>query len=101
MQYLGALSGEGRLTSDGETFVPAEYDFEGFISKAGHMTGGGEIRSTPGHMRALFASGNVRLVTDDGREMSLRFTQKELKPDDGSAHVDMVGELPPAAAWRH
>jgi hypothetical protein len=101
MQYLGGLQGKGRLIRGGETFARAEYDFEGFITKAGHMTGSGEIRAAPAEMREMFALGTVKLLTDDGRLMSLRFTQKKLSSNDSAAHVDMIGELPPIAAWHH
>ena len=46
MRCLGGLHGAGMLTCGDETVARAGYDFDGFLSKLGRVTGCGEIRTS-------------------------------------------------------
>jgi hypothetical protein len=101
MQYLGRLRGAGALTCGSETVARVDYDLEGFLRKPGQIACSGEIRSAPQDMSAVFGRRDLKLLTEDGRRLSVRFTEKKLDPDGDSTHVDVDGEeLPPAKAWR-
>lgn len=101
MRCLGGLNGAGILTCGDETVARAGYDFDGFLSKLGQVTGCGEIRTSPEALRVVFGRKDLRLLTDDGRILSLRFSEKRLRSASDAAHVDVVGGLPPASGWRH
>ncbi|WP_265517306.1 hypothetical protein [Nitratireductor luteus] len=101
MQYLGGIRGAGVLKSRDETLARADYDFDGFLRRPGEVTGSGEIRMPADVLREVFARGDLHLLTDDGRLLSLRFSEKELPPASDSAHVDVAGDLPRQSEWRH
>jgi hypothetical protein len=101
MRYLGGLRGDGILKCGGETIARAAYDFDGFLSKPGQVTSNGEIRMPPEALKAVFGRKNVQLLTDDGRTLSLRFSEKQLRSASDAAHVDVAGDLPAASGWRH
>ncbi|MCT7374574.1 hypothetical protein [Chelativorans salis] len=65
------------------------------------MTGSGEIRMPPDALRQVFGREDLDLLTDDGRLLSLRFSEKQLPVASDSAHVDVTGDLPPQSEWRH
>ena len=100
MNYLGHIHGVGSLTCNGETVARANYDFEGFVSK-GHVTGSGEIRLPPDKLREVFGRSDVKLLTDDGRLLSIRFSERQLGPVKDAAHVEVGGDLPSTSEWRH
>jgi hypothetical protein len=100
MRYLGRLHGAGDLTYGDVKVARASYDFDGFLAKAGYVTSAGEIRTTPETLKSVFGRNGVQLLTDDGRLLSLRFTEKRLSAGNDSASVDVAGELPSAAEWR-
>ena len=100
MRYLGRLHGAGVLICEGETFARADYDFDGFLTKPGHVTGAGEIRATPEALKEVFGRKGLQLQTDDGRVLTLRFSEKRLRAANDAASVDVVGDLPLAAEWR-
>ncbi|ACK50027.1 hypothetical protein Msil_1058 [Methylocella silvestris BL2] len=99
MLYLGGLRGAGILTYGGETAGPADYDFDGFLTKNGEVAGSGEIRMSPKALRGAFGRKDLRLRTEDGRVLSLQFSDKQLRSSSNAAHVDVAGELPPASNW--
>lgn len=99
MRYLGGLSGSGDLTCGDRTVARAEYDFDGYLVKAGQVVCSGEIRLADGALDRVFGRSDVTLVTDDGRHLSLRFSRLGRAGD--AAHVDVAGELPAAGDWRH
>jgi hypothetical protein len=101
MHYLGQLHGAGVLTCKGETVARAEYDFDGFLSKPGHVTGSGDIRMPPDKLKEVFGRADVQLLTDDGRLLSLRFSERRLGSMSDAAHVEVNGQLPAASEWRH
>lgn len=101
MHYLGGLRGAGILTCGDKTVGHADYDFDGFLTKPGQVTGCGEIRMSPEALTEIFGRKDLRLLTDDGRLLCLRFSEKRLRSESGAAHVDVVGGLPPASEWTH
>ena len=101
MHYLGQLHGAGVLTCKGEKFGRASYDFDGFLTKPGHVTGSGDIRMSPDKLKEVFGRSDVKLLTDDGRLLSLRFSQRRLGAMSDAAHVEVSGQLPSASEWRH
>ena len=52
-------------------------------------------------LQQVFGRKGLQLLTDDGRHLSLRFTEKRQDPASNSAHVDVAGELPLVSEWRH
>lgn len=94
MRYLGGFSGAGVLKCNGEEIARASYDFDSFFKKTIGMTSSGEIRSSAAALKGVFGRENVQLLTDDGRLLDLRFSEKDLAPASGVAHVEVTGELP-------
>lgn len=101
MRYLGRLHGEGVVTADGREIGRAAYDFDGFAVPHRGVTGSGEIRLRHAELALVFAGRNVRLRTDDGRVLDLRFSDRDLRGETGVAHVDVAGQLPIPSAWNH
>ena len=81
------------LTRDDETIARANYDFDAYQTRPGEITGSGEIRTNRKTLKDIFGLSGLFLVTDDGRKLRLRFTEKQLRPESISAHVEVVGEL--------
>ena len=101
MRYLGRMTGGALLKHDGKAVGRALYDFEGFIRPRGDVTSSGEIRLSPSDLKAVFGRLGVQLLTDDGRLLNLKFSDKELRSPNEAAHVDVTGDLPRASAdWR-
>lgn len=101
MQYLGGIRGAGVLKRAGKTLARADYDFDGFLRKPGEVIGSGEIRMSPDTLRQVFGREDIHLLTDDGRLLSLHFSEKHLPEASDAAHVDVAGDLPPKSEWRH
>lgn len=101
MRCLGGLHGAGILTCGDETIARAAYDFDGYLSKVGQMTACGEIRMSREALREVFGRKDLRLLTDDGQTLSLRFSEKRLRSASDAAHVDVIGGLPPVSGWCH
>jgi hypothetical protein len=101
MHYLGQLQGAGSLTCKGETVARASYDFDGFLSRPGQVSGSGEIRMSPDKLKEVFGRSDVKLLTDDGRLLSIRFSERRLGSAGDAAHVEVGGELPGASEWHH
>ena len=101
MDYLGGLRGTGLLLCGNAAVGPMQYDFDGYLSKAGQVTSCGEIRLSASVLKEVFGRADLRLQTTDGRLLGLRFSERRMSADGGAAHVDVVGELPAAADWHH
>lgn len=101
MHYLGGLRGAGILTYGDQTVARVDYEFDGFLLKPGQVAGCGEIRMPPEILRQVFGRNDVRLLTGDGRHLSVRFSEKRLRTASDAAHVDVAGELPSVSEWRH
>jgi hypothetical protein len=102
MRYLGGISGGGVLKCNGEEIARASYDFDGFFKERFGVTCCGEIQASASALRDVFGRKGVQLLTDDGRLLDLRFSEKELFAASDVAHVDVTGELPTTPqTWRH
>lgn len=101
MRYLGDLRGDGVLICGEAEVGHASYEFDGFVSKGGHLSGSGEIRVDPETLEKVFGYSDLRLQTDDGQSLSFRFSEKELQPPGDAAQVVLIGTLPPISKWRH
>jgi hypothetical protein len=101
MQYLGGLRGAGVLKRGGDAFARADYDFDGYLTKPGQVSGCGEIRMPPEALREVFGRNDLQLLTDDGRLLSLQFSEKRLPSTSDAAHVNVFGQLPLVSEWRH
>jgi hypothetical protein len=65
------------------------------------VTSCGEIRLAATALKGVFGRTDVQLLTDDGRLLDLRFSEKELLRESDVAHVDVRGDLPTTAQnWR-
>ncbi|PTW59301.1 hypothetical protein C8N35_10714 [Breoghania corrubedonensis] len=99
MQYLGRIHGAGVLKYAGKTFSHIDYDFDGFLRKPVEVIGSGEIRMSADTLRQLFGREDLHLLTDDGRLLSVRFSERHLPEASGGAHVDVAGGLPSPSEW--
>ena len=101
MGYLGRLAGAGAIRIGGEAIARAAYDFDGFATPHGGVTASGELRLTASDLAAVFGRIGVQLLTDDGRLLDLKFSEKQLPAGADAAHVDVSGDLPRSPAeWR-
>lgn len=101
MYYLGGIRGVGVVKFGEGTVARADYDFDGYLMKPGQVTACGEIRTSPEMLREMFGRKDLELLTDDGRCLSLQFSEKRLRSASEVAHVNVAGELPSASEWRH
>jgi hypothetical protein len=101
MHYLGGLRGGGVLTCGDQPLARAEYDIDGYFTKPDRVTGSGEIRTSPEVLKEVFGRRDLVLRTDDGRTLTLYFTEKRLAAASDVAHVDVSGDLPARSDWRH
>jgi hypothetical protein len=93
MRYIGGLRGAGVLALGEEHIARANYDFDAYQTRPGEITGSGEIRAARKVIKDIFGMQGLSIITDDGRTLRLRFTEKQLRENSTSAHVDVVGEL--------
>ncbi len=101
MRYLGRIAGWGNVRIDGETVARASYDFDGFAAQRGSVMSSGEVRLAPSDLKALFGARGIQLLTDGGRLLDLRFSEKEIRAATDGVHVDVTGDLPRSEAeWR-
>jgi hypothetical protein len=102
MHYLGGISGSGMLKCDGREVARASYEFDGFMKKPIGVTASGDIRLSASALKGVFGRGGIQLLTDDGRLLDLRFSERKLLLSSDTAHVDVAGDLPNTAqSWRH
>ena len=101
MRYLGGLRGAGTLRCGGQELAPAEYELDGYqVPPAAGVAASGEIRTAPDVLRRVFGRRDLELVTENGRALRFRFTEKKLLAGDDAAHVDVTDGLPTAKEWR-
>lgn len=99
MKYLGGLRGEGTLTLGDQALGTANYELDGYATPpTGHVSASGEIRTAPALLKKAFGRRDLKLVTENGRELGLRFSDKKILGD--YAHVDVTSGLPDAKNWR-
>ena len=94
MRYIGRLAGTGVLRCDGQEIAPTTYDFDCFSAKPAGVTRSGEIRLAALALKNVFGRKGVQLLTDDGRLLDLRFSEKVLLAASEVAHVEVTGESP-------
>ena len=80
MKHLGRIQGGGDLKCGDETLARADYDFDGYLMRPGEVVGSGELRMPSDTLREVFGRGDLHLLTDDGRLLSLRFSRKPARP---------------------
>jgi hypothetical protein len=101
MQYLGVIRGAGILgADDGNIFGRAEYDIDGFLTQTREVAASGELRMAAQDLNNAFGRNDLRLKTDDGRTLHVRFSGKRLNAASNAAHADVSGDLPTAKQWR-
>ena len=102
MQFLGAKRGQGTLTSsdDGQDFGSAEYDIDGFRNDKGETMASGELRLDPDRLALAFGRRDLRLQTEDGVSLDVRFSAKQMPEGTDAAHIDITGGLPAPKDWR-
>lgn len=100
LRHLGGMHGTGILKC-GDALARADYDFDGFLRRSGDVVGSGEIRMPPEALRQLFGRKDLHLLTDDGRVLTIQFSEKHLPAASDAAHVDVAGNLPPQSEWHH
>jgi hypothetical protein len=100
MKYLGGLRGEGTLTLGDQALGAVDYELDGYAAPTMGVTASGEIRTTAAVLRKVFGRRDLKLVTESGRQLGLRFSDKKLAGDGDAAHVDITSGLPEAKNWR-
>jgi hypothetical protein len=100
MRYLGGLRGAGTLNCGDQVLAPANYELDGYLIPSAGVSGSGEIRTAPEVLRKVFGRRDLQIVTEDGRRLSFRFSDKKLAAGDDAAHVDVTAGLPEPKAWR-
>lgn len=70
------------------------------------ITKSGELRINSDALKGVFGRKDVQLITEDRRIFDLAFSDKELRPDSDTTHVDATDEAEavprsPRRAWRH
>jgi hypothetical protein len=109
MRYLGGISGTGVLKCEGKEVARVSYELDGFYMEPAGVMRSGELRINADALKGVFGRKDVQLLTDDGRIFDLSFSDKELRPECDTAHVDATDELEAAAPattatrrkWRH
>ncbi len=92
IRYLGGSSGSGVLKCNGEQIARASYDFESYSKKPAGVASSGEIRLSATALESVFGCDGLQLLTDDGRLLDLKFSEKKLPSDSDAAHVDITRE---------
>ncbi len=92
MRYLGGSSGTGTLIYDGKEIARAHYDFDGFHERKAGTLSCGEINAAAEVLRTVFRQKGIQLATDDGRLLTLKFSDPKLPEESEFAHVDVKGE---------
>jgi hypothetical protein len=102
MQFLGAMRGHGMLTGsdDGQDYGSAEYDIDGFRTQNGELVASGELRLSSERLAQAFGRRDLRLQTEDGAQLTLRFSAKQVREGADAAHIDVTGGLPAPKDWR-
>ncbi|HVZ02284.1 MAG TPA: hypothetical protein VHA35_22450 [Dongiaceae bacterium] len=99
MKYLGGIRGEGTLALGDLDLGPVDYELDGYATPpTGNVSASGEIRTAPAVLKKAFGRRDLKLVTEDGRHLGLRFSDKKITGD--YAHVDVTSGLPDAKNWR-
>ncbi len=104
MHYLGVIRGTGWLAgSDGNAFAfgSADYDLDGYLMPNGKVVASGELRMPFEVLSLAIGRNDLRLFTEDGGVLKVRFSSTRHKPHEQAAHIDVTDGLPLAKQWRH
>jgi hypothetical protein len=99
IRYLGVMRGQGSLACGDESVGRAEYEIEGFQTHLGEVVGSGEIRMEARQLDKAVGRRDLRLTTDEGRVLEVRFSSRRRDAGTTAAHADIGGDLPPAVQW--
>lgn len=99
MKYLGCISGHGVLQHAGVRIADATYELEGYVQRAGNVTGSGEIGLSPAMLQSVMDQPSLQLLTGNGRLLTIKVSDKTV-PDGDHIHVDVSGDLPVESDWR-
>ena len=100
MRHLGTLRGSGMLECGGVALGRADYELDGYIVRPGEVSASGEVRMQPPLLSSAFGRKDLCLRTDDGQELSIRFSGKWLPETADTAHADVYAGLPTEKKWR-
>jgi len=98
MKYLGNISGRGVLQHEGVEFADATYELEGYVQRAGSVTGSGEIGLAAAALQSVIDQPNLQLRTTNGHLLDIKFSDKKIRAGN-HIHVDVSGDLPAAREW--
>lgn len=99
MKYLGCISGRGALQIEGVWIADTTYELEGYVQRAGNVTGSGEIGLTSAVLQTLTGQPRLQLLISGDRLLNVKVTDKAILDGD-HIHVDVSGDLPVEGAWR-
>jgi len=100
MRHLGVIRGSGTLEFGGQDIGRANYEFDGYIVRPGEIVASGEIHMDADLLAEAFGRTALTLRTDDGHNLSIRFSGKRLATGSQVAHADAREGLPPEKKWR-
>jgi hypothetical protein len=100
MSHLGVLRGSGVLSGRGGELGRAEYELDGYLTGSGEIVASGEIRVAAPGLDHAHDRDDLKLTTDEGRVLDVRFSTKRAGSPNDVAHADVRGDLPPASEWR-
>ena len=100
MKYLGSISGRGVLQHEGVEVADVTYELEGYVQRVGSVTGSGELGVSADSLQNVIDQPSLQLLTSNGHLLDVRFSDKKIRTGD-HIHVDVSGDLPAAADWRH
>jgi hypothetical protein len=100
MQYLGNLRGTGTMSCGEEPMGAVSFEFDGYLTRPGQVVASGEIRMEADALNNAFGRRDLRLHTDAGQILHLRFSGKRVNSSSQLAHVDITEGLPPPKKWR-
>lgn len=99
MKYLGSISGRGVLQHNGVQIADATYELEGYVQRAGSVTGSGEIGLAPAALQSVVEQPNLQLLTSNGRLLDINFSDKKIRAGD-HIQVNVSGDLAAESDWQ-
>jgi hypothetical protein len=99
MQYLGPLRGAGTLSCGEEAFGGATFELDGYMMKPGQVVASGELRMAADALNNAFGRRELRLTTEEGYILHLRFSGRRANTSSQIAHIDVTEGLPPVKKW--
>jgi len=100
LNHLGVLRGSGLLSSGEEQFGRANFEFDGYLKPDGIVSASGEIRMPAEALDRATRRNDLKLTTDEGRVLEVRFSGRRSGGPDDAAHADIAGDLPAPPHWK-